>query len=262
MISAESQIQEVKKLKNFLKESVLRKYCMINSKQIRLADKALLLKISLTIKDQKAIAMINSESTDNFMTKNFVKKKRYFTQRKKNSYDLIIVDENLLFNEDERVNTETISLSIATRQHHEKLIYNLMSMITHEVVLRMSWLRKHNSEINWKKEVFKINNCQYVIDMKSTHQQRRMMNENIAKQCELTTSNKNDHNDKFDLIDTVLSQTNQQIKVMNENYALIKSFESTVKNQKTSRIISVVYKFWEDLFREEINTSILSKHQS
>jgi hypothetical protein len=57
--------------------------------------------------------MIDSDATDNFMTRAFVKKEGYSTQKKPDVYNLIIVDENSLFNENERVNKETKSLSIA-----------------------------------------------------------------------------------------------------------------------------------------------------
>jgi hypothetical protein len=57
--------------------------------------------------------MINSDATGNFMTRALVKKKEYSTQKKPNAYNLVIVDENPLFDENERVNKETKSLSIA-----------------------------------------------------------------------------------------------------------------------------------------------------
>jgi len=57
--------------------------------------------------------MIDSDATDNFMARALVKKKGYSTQKKSDAYNLIIVDENLLFDENERVNRETKSLSVA-----------------------------------------------------------------------------------------------------------------------------------------------------
>jgi hypothetical protein len=57
--------------------------------------------------------MIDSDATGNFMIRALVKKKGYFTQKKPDAYNLVIVDENPLFDENERVNRETKSLSIA-----------------------------------------------------------------------------------------------------------------------------------------------------
>ncbi len=57
--------------------------------------------------------MIDFDATNNFMTKAFIKRKEYFIRRKSNAYNLMIVDENSLFDENEKVNKETKLLSIA-----------------------------------------------------------------------------------------------------------------------------------------------------
>ncbi len=56
--------------------------------------------------------MIDSNATSNFMIKAFVKREDYSTQKKSNAYNLVIVDENLLLNENEKVNKKTKLLSI------------------------------------------------------------------------------------------------------------------------------------------------------
>jgi len=57
--------------------------------------------------------MIDSDATDNFMIRALVKKENYFTQKKSDTYNLVIVDGNSLSNENEKVNKETKSLLIA-----------------------------------------------------------------------------------------------------------------------------------------------------
>jgi hypothetical protein len=57
--------------------------------------------------------MINSNAIDNFMIRALVKKKSYSTQKKPDVYNLVIVDKNSLLDENEKVNRETKSLSIA-----------------------------------------------------------------------------------------------------------------------------------------------------
>ena len=57
--------------------------------------------------------MIDFDTIDNFITRALVKRKEYFTWKKFNAYNLIIVDKNLLFNKNKRVNKETKLLSIA-----------------------------------------------------------------------------------------------------------------------------------------------------
>jgi hypothetical protein len=57
--------------------------------------------------------MIDSDATDNFMIRALIKREEYSTRKKSNAYNLIIVDENPLPDENERVNRETKLLSIA-----------------------------------------------------------------------------------------------------------------------------------------------------
>ncbi len=57
--------------------------------------------------------MIDFDTIDNFMTKALVERKEYFIRKKSNVYNLVIIDENSLFDENEKVNKETKSLSIA-----------------------------------------------------------------------------------------------------------------------------------------------------
>jgi hypothetical protein len=47
------------------------------------------------------------------MIKAFVKRKKYFIRTKSNVYNLVIVDKNLLFAKNKKVNKETKLLSIA-----------------------------------------------------------------------------------------------------------------------------------------------------
>jgi len=57
--------------------------------------------------------MINSDATSNFMIRALIKREEYSTRKKSDAYNLMIVDGNSLFNENERVNRETKLLSIA-----------------------------------------------------------------------------------------------------------------------------------------------------
>jgi len=57
--------------------------------------------------------MIDFDAISNFIIKSLVKRKEYFIRKKLNAYNLIILDKNLLFARNEKVNKETKSLSIA-----------------------------------------------------------------------------------------------------------------------------------------------------
>ena len=56
--------------------------------------------------------MIDSNATNNFMIKALIKREKHSTWKKSNAYNLVIINENLLFNKNEKVNKETKSLLI------------------------------------------------------------------------------------------------------------------------------------------------------
>jgi hypothetical protein len=68
---------------------------------------------SIKINGRRLIAMVDSGAIDNFMAKALVERKEYSIRKKPDAYNLMIVDENPLPDENERVDRETKSLSIA-----------------------------------------------------------------------------------------------------------------------------------------------------
>jgi len=86
---------------------------LVQQQQLNLIAHARCFITLVKINDRRFIAIIDSDATNNFMIRALVKKKDYSTQKKPDVYNLIIVDENSLLNENERVNKETKSLSIA-----------------------------------------------------------------------------------------------------------------------------------------------------
>jgi len=57
--------------------------------------------------------MIDFDAIENFITRAFVEREEYFTRKKLDAYNLVIVDKNSLFAKNEKVNKETKLLSIA-----------------------------------------------------------------------------------------------------------------------------------------------------
>jgi len=57
--------------------------------------------------------MINFDAIDNFIIKAIVKREEYSIRKKSNAYNLVIINKNLLFARNKRVNKETKLLSIA-----------------------------------------------------------------------------------------------------------------------------------------------------
>jgi len=86
---------------------------LAQQQQLNLIAHARCFTTSVKVNDRRFIAMVDSDATGNFMARAFVKKKDYSTQKKPDAYNLVIVDENSLLDENEKVNKETKPLSIA-----------------------------------------------------------------------------------------------------------------------------------------------------
>lgn len=209
--------------------------------------------------------MIDSSATENFISKDLINRKRFSIRKKANVYDLIIIDEKLLTSQkNKRVNQETESLSIALQRHHEEIIFDVIHMINHELVLEMPWLKKHNLKVDWERRIIEFEKCDCVITAQSTHRQRSMMNEKQSRRsiarCELAALIKNDPITKSDSTDTDLGQSSQQVRVSEESHVSSEILE--IDESIVSTEILVEYRAWKDLFREEMTTVALSKHQS
>ena len=81
--------------------------------------------------------MINFDVTRNFVSSSFVNRKDLFTQKKKNAYNLMTIDEDPLKGNDEIIIKEIISLTMTFQQHHEEFTLNIVRMINHDIVLEM-----------------------------------------------------------------------------------------------------------------------------
>ena len=92
--------------------------------------------------------MINFDATRNFVSSFFVNKKDLLTQKKKNAYNLMTIDEDPLKSNDEMIIEEIIPLMMTFQQHHKELTLNIVRMINHDIVLGMLWLKMHNLNID------------------------------------------------------------------------------------------------------------------
>ena len=81
--------------------------------------------------------MINFDATKNFVSLSFVNRKNLFIQKKKNAYNLMIINENSLKDNDEMIIKEIMSLTMTFQQHHEEFTLNIVRMINHDIVLKM-----------------------------------------------------------------------------------------------------------------------------
>jgi hypothetical protein len=123
---------------NLLVEGISRECNMIaQKKQLNSVSYARTFQTPINVNEQRLTAMIDSGATGNFMSRTLVDRKGFSTRKKNDGYDLVVIDDSPLLSEDERVSEETTPLSIATQRHHEELIFDIVRMITHDIVLGM-----------------------------------------------------------------------------------------------------------------------------
>ena len=108
---------------------------MIVRKQLNSISTTSIFQTSINVNEHRFTAMIDSNATKNFMSKELIS--IFFIKLKYDFYDLIIINKNSLFNENEKMNTETKSLSITIQRHHEKFIFDIVRIITHDIILKI-----------------------------------------------------------------------------------------------------------------------------
>ena len=156
------------KRQNFLIKSRSRKcYMTARKKQIKSTNNTTLFQTDIMINGSRHNAMIDFESENNYVLTVLARRKKFSTQSKsKNAFEAFVIEEEFV----SKMNQKTISLSVVIQQHHEELIFDLIEMIIHEVVLKDSWLKKHNSSINWETRILTFERCDCVIDIMPEHQ--------------------------------------------------------------------------------------------
>ena len=95
------------------------------------------------------------------MSERFAQNKGIATRKKKDRYKLITVDRSSL----PKVDSETIPLPLAIQQHHEEVVLDVTAMASHDIVLGMPWLKKHNPVIDWRRRVLTFEQCDCVISI-------------------------------------------------------------------------------------------------
>ena len=113
------------------------------------------LKRRVQINERWTLVMIDSKISENFISRKFGDKQHLKIRRKKNSYDLMILNENSLFSDDKNVNTKITFVILMMNTYKKKIIIDVIWMISHDIVLNIFWLRHHNSVINWTKKILK-----------------------------------------------------------------------------------------------------------
>ena len=93
------------------------------------------LKKYVLMNDRRAFAMIDSEISENFISQQLIDEFETTTKFKKNSYDLMIINESSLSSDDGRVRRKIASVTLVMGNHMEQLFLNIIRIISHDIVL-------------------------------------------------------------------------------------------------------------------------------
>ena len=91
----------------------------------------------IRLESHRLTTMINFDATRNFVSSSLVDRKGLPTQKKKDAYSLVTINEDSLKGNDEMIIEEIIFLTMTFQQHHEELTLNIVRMTNHDIVLGM-----------------------------------------------------------------------------------------------------------------------------
>ena len=199
------------------------------------------------------------------MSESLVERKRLPTRQKKDAYDLVVIDGNPLPSGNGRVDTETRPLPVATQRHHEELTFDIVRMATHDIVLGMPWLRKHNPTIDWKKRVLTFERCNCVVAIQPTHRQRSMVDEKQSRGPtaigEIAASTRDTPKEEVGSTDTSTGQQGHEVRVIERLDTPPEILGNVDTVREPSKHVPHIYRNWRHLFREEATAAALPKHQ-
>lgn len=116
------------------------------------------LKTPIVVSGHKIDALIDSGASANFASTKFVQNYGIATCNKgRGGYQVIAVDGSPL----PSVSEETTPLKMAIQRHHEMISFDIVDMTSHQIVLGLPWLRKHNPSINWHTGDVRFSSCDF-----------------------------------------------------------------------------------------------------
>ena len=103
-------------------------------------------------------ALIDSGAQSNYISSRAVWRAGLRPRRKTNPYPLRVANGEPMPEESE-ITHEVLSVPLRMRDHEEELDLDAFGMATHDVILGLPWLRKHNPRIDWKRRQLSLEGC-------------------------------------------------------------------------------------------------------
>jgi transposase InsO family protein len=186
-------------------------------------------------------ALLDSGSQSNYISSRAVWRAGLKPQRKKDPYPLRVANGEPMPQESE-ITHEVSSVPMTLSKHHEEIDLDVFGMATHDIILGLPWLRKHNPKIDWVKRTLSLD-CDH-----GTPQSRpAQLTMQLADEKEIATisSTKTRQDRAVDRTDTDDSS----------------GHEVTVKEKRAPPTIPDIYRQYARMFEEELTEKALPEHK-
>ena len=93
--------------------------------------------------------MIDLGVIDNYISLEAIEWIQLYTIKKKEPYELALIDSKAKRDNDGMVITETLVFTMSIREHIERTRLDVTYLGNYEIILYIPWIKKHNPIINW-----------------------------------------------------------------------------------------------------------------
>jgi transposase InsO family protein len=187
-------------------------------------------------------ALLDSGSQSNYISSRAVWRAGLKPQRKKDPYPLRVANGEPMPQESE-ITHEVSSVPMILSKHHEEMDLDVFGMATHDIILGLPWLRKHNPKIDWVKRTLSLD-CDHGTPQSRPAQLTMQLAD--EKEIAIISSTKTRQVRAVDRTDT-----NQP-----------PDHEVTVKEKNSATPdIPDEYKSYEELFRDDKTATALPQHK-
>lgn len=187
-------------------------------------------------------ALVDSGSQQNYISKKTATLAGMRLQKKKESYALTVANGEPMPGE-RFVTQEVVGQDLSIGNHHEKINLDILGTATHEVILGIPWLRKHNPRIDWTKNTLSLEHCRHGT-LQSDPAQRTPQ---LADEKE---------------INNISSTKTRQDRAVDRTITEVSTdHEVAVKEKRATPAIPDVYRQYARMFEEELTAKALPKHK-
>ena len=144
-----------------------------------------------------------------------------------------------------------ISLDVTIQQHHKEITFNIVRVANHYIILEIPWLKKQNPIINWKRGVLEFRETRNITNSIRIHRQRLIVYKKLSRRTTMD----------YIAIISIQDNLKRGSNSMNTNKRSASQQHKRKKGKDIPLNIPKEYLWYIQLFQEEVDTKVLSKHQ-